>query len=385
MRSTADASPLNAFECSFTGCNASYQRKEHLRRHQLKHSQHQAFPCSNCDREFARSDTLRRHVWQHHKIKEPSVRARQACQGCRATKARCQGGLPCTECSRRSIKCVFKDQNEENEPNEEACAPPGPELLSEKRDHYIQLFFDNCHSRWPFIHKGTFDVRHETPLLVQSMVVLGMWTSGEETARKAAVDIHNNLDAAIRQQKDKWDASEAEEACSDCHWPIPTYQAILLHIIFSILHTNGGSLDMDLRFTAPSSKFKMLLSLVRSCQRLGMFYYPNMLSRYRGVNVSEFIWVSIEEIKRFNLALFKVCGKLTATGAGEGGEGIDAGSLFPAEELQFPMPTNCFLWHAVTEDQWTSNVEGILVDLDDWSQDTWISNSAGLLKFLFGC
>ena len=33
------------------------------------------------------------------------------------------------------------------------------------------------------------------------MVVLGMWTSGEETVRKAAVDLHNNLDLAIRQQK----------------------------------------------------------------------------------------------------------------------------------------------------------------------------------------
>ncbi|CAG8054329.1 unnamed protein product [Penicillium salamii] len=372
---------MATFECSFAGCNASYQRKEHLRRHELKHCQHQAFPCSNCDREFARSDTLRRHVWQHHKIKEPSARARQACEGCRATKSRCQGGLPCNECIRRSIECNFRDQNEEDK---ETSVPLDPTLLSEKRDHYIQLYFEKFHPKWPFVHRGSFDVHHETPLLVQSMVVLGMWTSDEETTRRAAVDIHNNLDLAICQQKEKWDASEAEEACSDCHWPLPTYQAILLHIIFSILHTNAGTLDMDLRFTVPTPKLELLASLVRSCQRLGMFYYPNMLSRHREIGVSDFIWVSIEEIKQFNLALFKVCGKVTVINARDNEEGVGTVSMFPAEELQFPMPTNCFLWHAVTQDQWVSSFEGTVVDLDDLSQDTWISNCAGLLNFMFG-
>ncbi|KAJ5338062.1 hypothetical protein N7452_004790 [Penicillium brevicompactum] len=381
MPSNSDTNTTAIFKCSYSGCNASYQRKEHLRRHQIKHSQQQVFPCSNCDREFARrSDTLRRHVWQHHGIKKPSARAQRACESCRATKSRCQGDQPCSECLRRGIECSFKDQRDEEK---EASAPLDPTLLSEKRDHYISLYFEKFHARWPFIHRGSFEASREAPLLIQSMVVLGMWTSGEETVRKAAVDLHNNLDLAIRQQKHKWDASEVEEACSDCKWPIPTYQAILLHIIFSIMHASGGTLDLDLRFSLPPNRLELLMGLVRSCRKLGMFHYPNILERYREVDVFTYVWVCIEEVKRFDLALYKVCGKLTGLGSG-GNLDEGASSLFSAEELQFPMPNNCSLWHAVGRDQWISALEGKLVDLDDLAQDSWISNSAGLLNFLCG-
>jgi len=139
---------------------------------------------------------------------------------------------------------------------------------------------------------------------------------------------------------------------------------------------------MDLRFSLPATKLQLLAGLVRSCRKLGMFYYPNMLARYREVELSTFVWVCIEEIKRFDLALYKVCEKLTGSSLEDGGGEI---SLFTAEELQFPMPTNCSLWHAVSRDQWKSAVEErALVDLSNLSQDTWISNFAGLLNFLFG-
>lgn len=71
-----------------------------------------------------------------------------------------------------------------------------------------------------------------------------------------------------------WDASGVEGACSDCSWPIPTYQAILLHIIFALLHRGGGSMGLDLKPSLPSPDSELLDSLVGSCQRLGMFYYP---------------------------------------------------------------------------------------------------------------
>lgn len=54
MPSNSNTNITAMFKCNYSGCNASYQRKEHLRRHQIKHSQQQVFPCSNCDREFAR-------------------------------------------------------------------------------------------------------------------------------------------------------------------------------------------------------------------------------------------------------------------------------------------------------------------------------------------
>lgn len=110
-----------------------------------------------------------------------------------------------------------------------------------------------------------------------------------------------------------------------------------------------------------------------------------MVARYRTVGVSTFAWVCIEEIKRFNLALFRVCGRLTMQRDGnEDGGGVEVGDgfLFSADELQFPLPTRCSLWKAVTRDEWESSGDGLLVDLNDLAEDSWISNCAGLLNFL---
>jgi hypothetical protein len=44
-----------AFQCHFPGCNARYQRKEHLNRHQrAKHTKQQGFICSSCGRKYQR-------------------------------------------------------------------------------------------------------------------------------------------------------------------------------------------------------------------------------------------------------------------------------------------------------------------------------------------
>lgn len=71
----------------------------------------------------------------------------------------------------------------------------------EKRAEYIQYYFEAFHPHWSFVHKGSFNLRHETPLLLQSMVVIGMWVSGEESAKSAAVELHETLNLAIRDQR----------------------------------------------------------------------------------------------------------------------------------------------------------------------------------------
>lgn len=118
-----------------------------------------------------------------------------------------------------------------------------------------------------------------------------------------------------------------------------------------------------------------------------MFYYPNILLRYQETNLASFIWVGIEEIKRFNLALYKVCGKLSSGSiAGAGIDNDDARiDLLSANELQFPLPSNSALWNAVSKDEWRVHVKdttSISVSLDDHCRAVWISNSAIILKFL---
>ncbi|KOS36944.1 hypothetical protein ACN38_g12286 [Penicillium nordicum] len=293
----------HAFKCCFPGCNASYQRKEHLHRHERKHVQQQAFLCSNCGRQFGRSDTLRRHVRQRHGIIEPLKRAQRACKSCHAGKSRCGGGVPCDECLRRKIECSFNDpagtvENPSPRPETHRVSSmkhdqsQSQSQNTEKAEHYIRLYFETFHPSWPFIHQGSFDIRRETPFLVQSMIVIGLWATREPSAQSAAVELHGKLDLALRDQREKWDASEAPGACSTCVWPIAMYQAILLHIIFSFLVSSRTAVDFDLKVSLPPADLGLLEALVRSCRRLGMFYYPNIIAKYEEADLASFVWNS---------------------------------------------------------------------------------------------
>ncbi|KAJ5833419.1 hypothetical protein N7474_001730 [Penicillium riverlandense] len=382
----------HSFRCYFPGCNANYRRKEHLHRHEAKHFQQQDFSCSNCGREFGRSDTLRRHVRQHHSLIVPLKRAQRACESCHAGKSRCEGGVPCDRCLRRKIQCSFNGRTGTADNQVPGSRTPRASSMEhaqtrfqhmEKTEQCINLYFETFHPCWSFVHKGGFDMRRETPLLVQSMVAIGLWASGGQPAQSAAVELHSNLNSAIRDQKEKWDASEVVEACSTCVWPIATYQAILLHIIFSFVLSSRGGIDIDLKISLSPADLGLLEALVRSCRRLGMFYYPNILARYKEDDLASFVWVGIEEIKRFNIALYKVCGKASRSSIRDGSQGnANAVSYaLTALELQFPPPDSCPLWNAVGKDEWMAIVKDVKpVCLDDICQDNWISNFAGVLE-----
>ncbi|KAJ5519800.1 hypothetical protein N7463_000253 [Penicillium fimorum] len=216
------------------------------------------------------------------------------------------------------------------------------------------------------------------------MVVIGLWATREQSTQSAAVELHGKLDLALGDQKEKWDASETTEACSTCVWPIATYQAILLHIIFSFVLSSRAAIDFDLKISLPPADLGLLEALVRSCRRLGMFYYPNILAKYEESDLDSFVWVGIEEIKRFNIALYKVCGKANNSSIRDGSHG-DINAVRPsltAGELQFPLPSNCHLWNAVGMNEWIAIVkEEKLVSLDDTCQENWISNFAEVLEF----
>ncbi|KAL4879223.1 hypothetical protein BJY04DRAFT_194064 [Aspergillus karnatakaensis] len=380
------SSPTNcAFRCQFPGCNASYRRKAHLNRHERSsHIKQQVFSCSNCGHRFQRSDTLRRHIRKAHKILEPLSRARRACIGCHASKTRCEGGIPCEECVRRNIRCTFQEQA----PILEERGIPSPMPLSqpitreesnsnywEKKAKWINLYFETFHPRWPFIHRGTFDMRQENPLLLQSIIAIGMWSSGEQSAQSAAVELYDKLDYALRDQRPRWDASDVEGACSSCFWPIATYQAILLHVILSVIMKAGSVIEVNLKASIAASDLELLKSLIGSCRRLGMFSYPNMLNRHEQTEMLSFIWVSIEEVKRFGMALYKLCAKVSSSDT-------NGGPFLHARELQFPPPFNNPLWNAVERDDWEANATGVTISLHDDLREQWISNFAYVLELV---
>ncbi|GKZ39481.1 hypothetical protein AbraIFM66950_000389 [Aspergillus brasiliensis] len=380
---------LGEFVCRFPNCDARYRRKEHLRRHEAKHIQDRTYPCSICGQEFGRNDTLRRHLRVKHQLNEPVHRARRACSNCRAIKARCEGKPVCTECQHRGIRCSLREAEDSPapEPRPSSSSSVSPRPAVSREDQFVKLFFELFHPHWPFVHRGTFRIRHEIPMLVQSMVVLGLWASGERSARCAAVELHEQLNSAILQQKEKWDVSNEVHVVPQAgSWPLPIYQAILLHVIFSLIYKTHGSLGIDLKPSGLRTDTELLLKgLIRSCRHRGMFYYPRILQQYREPAIAQYMLVSIEEVKRFNIALYKVCTTIYgSTALSQMVDGASVGNiLLTAEELQFPLPENHELWDAGTQAEWDRALEGMSVDgLGEYREEEWISKQARMLHVL---
>lgn len=112
-----------------------------------------------------------------------------------------------------------------------------------------------------------------------------------------------------------------------------------------------------------------------------------MLSRYGQNDLASLVWIGIEEIKRFNIALFKVCRAFSSSG--EQGSSIDSSNItgtaswrLYARDLQFPLPRNTPLWAATSREEWDSaapdDVYGI--SLNDTLEAEWISKSADVLE-----
>lgn len=151
----------------------------------------------------------------------------------------------------------------------------------------------------------------------------------------------------------------------------------MLHIIFSSVLSSRNARDFDLKISLPSADLNLLQALIRSCRRLGMFHYPTILSRYKETDLVTFVWVSIEEIKRFSIALYKICEKLNIND-GPKGTGV---LLLNASELQFPLPKNCPLWNAAGKEEWILlSKDEEVVSVNDSCQEAWISNSAELFQ-----
>lgn len=139
-----------------------------------------------------------RHI---HGVDGPT-HIKQACAYCRKKKSRCRGGSPCSECLRRGIHCSLDTKFEDPGPQAGKSDIPPSSVGSSKPVHrFLDLFFEKFHPYWLFIHRGSFNEDIESPLLVQAMVVIGLWTSEEPNNQSAAIDLHNTLASAICRQR----------------------------------------------------------------------------------------------------------------------------------------------------------------------------------------
>lgn len=163
-------------------------------------------------------------------------------------------------------------------------------------------------------------------------------------------------------------------------WPIATYQGILLCIIFSLLSTPAG-LELNLGLVVNVSDRQIISALVATCLRNNIFYYPNMLTRYRNVESLTCMWVGVEEIKRFGLALYKVS-RLCGRGSCLGEPDESDSRVLRLSDLQFPMPDERNLWDASSNPELARRL--LIFSRRDRSHDPsstdWISQCGILLE-----
>lgn len=252
-------------------------------------------------------------------------------------------------------------------PDEQGLAPSVDTTVSvqdrtAQMKRYVDLYFTHFHSHWPILHRATFSIPDEPPLLLQAVLMIGLWVSEKASARQAAVDLHQKLGLWIREQRVRMSPTySVQHLLTDLvQWenpqpmiqtvevgpvsicPIATYQGILLYLVFSLIQSsNARSLGLNLSLSLSSSDYQIFSSLVRVCLRTNVFYYPSMLERYHDVDSMACIWIGVEEMGRLGLAMYKVC-SLCRSGNSDDIEG----RLLQLSDLQYPVPDSRLLWDA---------------------------------------
>lgn len=194
----------------------------------------------------------------------------------------------------------------------------------------------------------------------------------------------------IRYLKSQWYITDATAYNSHGKpWPVPTYQSILLQLIFALLLAQKEERpDFSFRIPLPPSKYELLKSLVETCRALGVFHYPNMLTQHASSTNITLIWVSVEELKRLGLALYKfsrLCSQPEASiDDTERSNGTGTGlrsELLTLADLDFCMPDSDYVWNATpgTESEAVKNSALQHEGRDNRDPDNWISRTSGPL------
>lgn len=141
------------------------------------------------------------------------------------------------------------------------------------------------------------------------------------------------------------------------------------------MNAGAGNLGIDLKPSLSRTNTDLLNSLVGSCKRLDMLYYPSILARYSQRDSRPYIWLGIEETKRFNLALYRVY--RAASVVGKRADDADTHARLTARDLRFPFPTHTRLWKTMSMAEWGSAAGRGVFDhlLDDTMEELWISRA----------
>ncbi|KAL3441766.1 hypothetical protein BJX65DRAFT_322048 [Aspergillus insuetus] len=191
-------------------------------------------------------------------------------------------------------------------------------------DYNVEVYFAHFHAQWPFLHKPSF-VRSKDcgpKVLLLTVVMIGLWVTGDLSSRERAETMHGKLVALLESRIGDW---KSQKEFKDRAWPLATFQAILLNIIFSTIREATSSLQ--------DRCSSLLRALTTTCIAGGLFSHERMRAQIQPSDSMLFAWTYVEETQRLALALFKV-NTLFQTG------------MLRVEDLEFPLPENGYLWDA---------------------------------------
>ncbi|KIA75804.1 hypothetical protein HK57_00418 [Aspergillus ustus] len=199
-------------------------------------------------------------------------------------------------------------------------------------DYHVEVYFSHFHHQWPFLHKPSF-LRTKTSgpqVLLLTVVMIGLWVTGDVSSRARAEKMHDKLVALLENRVGDW---KSQKEFKDKLWPIATFQAVLLNIIFSMMR----EVSVDLHERCAS----MLRALTTTCIAGGLFSYDRMRAQIHEEDSLLFSWTYVQETQRLALALFKV-NSFFRTG------------MLSVSDLEFPLPENGYLWDAPETKQFYS-------------------------------
>ncbi|KAL2844413.1 hypothetical protein BJX68DRAFT_269644 [Aspergillus pseudodeflectus] len=191
-------------------------------------------------------------------------------------------------------------------------------------DYNVEVYFAHFHAQWPFLHQPSFMRSKDAgpKVLLLTVVMIGLWVTGDLSSRERAETMHGKLVALLESRIGDW---KSQKEFKEKVWPLATFQAILLNIIFSTIREATSNLQERCS--------SLLRALTTTCIAGGLFSHERMRAQIHPSDSMLFAWTYVEETQRLALALFKV-NTLLQTG------------MLRVEDLELPLPDNGYLWDA---------------------------------------
>ncbi|KAI0126963.1 hypothetical protein BJ170DRAFT_425181 [Xylariales sp. AK1849] len=170
------------FACQYTNCRRSYNRKEHLVRHEKSHGQLRPFRCPSCSADFYRNDLLQRHVRLSSKCKAaPSAEQQPSVEA------------PSLEPDpSHSAHTLVGVASAAHDSRNDIYGGLGSSLTSiASREELERLYFCQFHPHWPLLDEESYMNVPQVPELVAAVLIAGLWMVPSREARHEAKCRHN--------------------------------------------------------------------------------------------------------------------------------------------------------------------------------------------------